>query len=203
MTEPGFREIQLSTKQVVFLFMAFVVVAVGIFLLGVSVGRGVTAGQISADTNNPAEPAVEVLPASPAVQGSAPPEADKLTYHDGLQKTPSTPPPPMPDSPPDTTATPAAGSPATKPATASPKAAAPPAKTTGTLFIQVDSFSSADNARRQVTQLKAKGFPAFVFEAPGGGAKYKTRVGPFPDGAAQDAMIAKLRREGYKPSPIR
>ena len=42
MSDSGFREIQLSGKQVVFLFMAGVVVAVGVFLLGVSVGRGVT-----------------------------------------------------------------------------------------------------------------------------------------------------------------
>src|SRR5688500_2754364 len=46
MSDQGFREIQLSGKQLVFLFMASVVVAVGVFLLGVSVGRGVrqTAG---------------------------------------------------------------------------------------------------------------------------------------------------------------
>ncbi len=42
MSEPGFREIQLNTKQVVFLFIAVVTAAVGIFLLGVSVGKGVT-----------------------------------------------------------------------------------------------------------------------------------------------------------------
>ena len=35
MSEPGFREIQLNTKQVVFLFMACIVAAVAIFLLGV------------------------------------------------------------------------------------------------------------------------------------------------------------------------
>ena len=40
MAEPGVHEIQLSAKQLVFMFMAAVVVAVGIFLLGVSVGRG-------------------------------------------------------------------------------------------------------------------------------------------------------------------
>ena len=41
MTDQGFREIQLSGKQLVFLFMASVVLAVVVFLLGVSVGRGV------------------------------------------------------------------------------------------------------------------------------------------------------------------
>lgn len=54
MTDQNFREIQLSSKQLVFLFMASVVLAVAIFLLGVSVGRGVksatTPGAQAADT---------------------------------------------------------------------------------------------------------------------------------------------------------
>jgi hypothetical protein len=41
MADQEYREIQLSGKQIVFLFMSLVVVAVVIFLLGVSVGRGV------------------------------------------------------------------------------------------------------------------------------------------------------------------
>ena len=41
MTDQTFREIQLSGKQLVFAFMASVVVLVAAFLLGVSVGRGV------------------------------------------------------------------------------------------------------------------------------------------------------------------
>ena len=41
--EDGFHEIQLSGKQLVFLFMATTVVSVVIFLCGVLVGRGVRA----------------------------------------------------------------------------------------------------------------------------------------------------------------
>ena len=41
--DDAFREIQLSGKQLVFLFMAVVVIAVVIFLIGVQVGRGVRA----------------------------------------------------------------------------------------------------------------------------------------------------------------
>ena len=39
-TDDGFHEIQLSGKQLVFLFMATTVVSVVIFLCGVLVGRG-------------------------------------------------------------------------------------------------------------------------------------------------------------------
>ena len=41
LADQGFHEIQLSGKQLVFLFMATTVVAVLIFLCGVKVGRGV------------------------------------------------------------------------------------------------------------------------------------------------------------------
>jgi cell division septation protein DedD len=41
MSDQGFREVQLSGKQVVFLFMALAVALIGTFLLGVSVGRHV------------------------------------------------------------------------------------------------------------------------------------------------------------------
>ena len=41
MADSNIREIQVSAKQLVFLFMASVVLAVAVFLLGVSVGRGV------------------------------------------------------------------------------------------------------------------------------------------------------------------
>ena len=43
LADDGFHEIQLSGKQLVFLFMATTIVAVSIFLCGVQVGRGVKA----------------------------------------------------------------------------------------------------------------------------------------------------------------
>src|SRR5579864_8194823 len=72
MAESGIREIQVSRKQLVFLFMASVVFVVVIFLLGVSVGRGsrsplnstlpadvatMTEGAMPAPPNTPANPA--------------------------------------------------------------------------------------------------------------------------------------------------
>ena len=53
MSDDGFSEIQLSGKQLVFLFMATTVIAVVIFLCGVLVGRGVP--QAAALSEFPAE----------------------------------------------------------------------------------------------------------------------------------------------------
>src|SRR5262245_19983196 len=82
------------SKQTVFLFMSAVVVAVVIFLLGVSVGRGVrsnieaqAAAQSAAQNPTPADPAA----ATPAPPAQAAPS--DLNYHDSLR---SGAPPPAP-----------------------------------------------------------------------------------------------------------
>lgn len=78
MSDQGFREIQLGGKQLVFLFMASVVVAVAVFLLGVSVGRGVrqstgASGQVVDAEQAAADATPTVMPPptalSPADQG--------------------------------------------------------------------------------------------------------------------------------------
>ena len=52
--DDGFHEIQLSGKQLVFLFMATTVVSVVIFLCGVLVGREVRGDTVRADATPPA-----------------------------------------------------------------------------------------------------------------------------------------------------
>lgn len=73
-SDDGFHEIQLSGKQLVFLFMATTVVSVVIFLCGVLVGRGVQAergGEPGGD------PAVTAAPApSDTVAEAGPPAAE-------------------------------------------------------------------------------------------------------------------------------
>ena len=71
-SDDSVREIQLSGKQLVFLFMAVTVVSVVIFLCGVLVGRGVQARTgVSADATTAA---VEET-ADPTAPDAAPPDA--------------------------------------------------------------------------------------------------------------------------------
>ena len=79
--EDGFREIQLSGKQLVFVGMAGFVIAVGIFLMGVQVGRGVLAhrgvpeaSEASAHETEPPPPPASVS------QGSTPPVTAGVDY---------------------------------------------------------------------------------------------------------------------------
>jgi cell division septation protein DedD len=209
MSEPGFREIQLNTKQVVFLFIAGVAGAVAIFLLGVTVGRGVTSDR-PADAVQNTDPAADVK-AGGVMPPATSPKPNELTYHDDLQGRGRTSAPPTPpDAPPETTPTrtptppPAAASkPNPTPAVSPAPQAAAAAKTSGGYFVQVDSFGSRANANRRVAELKGKGFVAFIFEAPGTGAIFNVRVGPFPDVPAAEAMRERLRKEGFRPSITR
>jgi len=107
MSEPGFREIQLNTKQVVFLFIAGLAVLVGIFLLGVQAGRGVSPERAGETVQAP-DPAADVT-ASGAMPPATSPKPDELKYHDELQKGAAkgaTAPPTPPDAPPEPAAKP-------------------------------------------------------------------------------------------------
>lgn len=117
--DDAFHEIQLSGKQLVFLFMATTAVAVAIFLCGVQVGRNARGGErlaesqdtaaaaATASTPTASTPTASQLQASaapapaPIAESSGPPAAeppapaadadDKLSYADRLQgdKTPA------------------------------------------------------------------------------------------------------------------
>jgi hypothetical protein len=75
-SDDGFHEIQLSGKQLVFLFMATTVVSVVIFLCGVLVGRGVKGDTVSAAESAAAPPAAVATPSEPA---AAPPTGEPRT----------------------------------------------------------------------------------------------------------------------------
>lgn len=91
-TDDGFHEIQLSGKQLVFMFMAVTIVSVVIFLCGVLVGRGVrvareapavpaATAETPAATDVPEAPPLEAPPAPAEPAGApagaaAPPPAD-------------------------------------------------------------------------------------------------------------------------------
>ncbi|MGB7220515.1 MAG: hypothetical protein WBD07_17080, partial [Vicinamibacterales bacterium] len=96
--DDGFREIQLSGKQLVFVFMAVTALSAAIFLCGVFVGRGVRAerGEATNDasalsaaeetTPRPADAAVTPALGSDPTVAPAPQTVDDLSYFNRLQK---------------------------------------------------------------------------------------------------------------------
>ena len=67
--------------------------------------------------------------------------------------------------------------------------------------VQLGSFAGRDNAAHLVTDLRRKGYAAFVSEYHGSGrVLYRVRVGPEQDRGRVDAIAQRLAREGYRGS---
>lgn len=189
-SEEGFHEIQLSGKQLVFLFMATTVVSVVIFLLGVVVGRRVPAETLVAEATGTLEstPADQPQAAPDAGQPAAEPpppvqeEPDQFSYHQRLQQV----------APPTENVQPA---PATPPA-APPRESAAPA-TGGEWVVQIGAYKDRKTADDIVNTLKRNNFPAFaVAPAPGSpAALFRVRVGPYRERREAEAIAGRLQRE--------
>jgi cell division septation protein DedD len=202
MSDEGYREIHLTGKQLVFLFMAATVVAVVIFLLGVLVGRGVqadkdpgsgaslvSAPQIVPDTTT--APVPEAPPVSPPAAGAATPApqpVDERGAPGRLQDKAATPETLKPASPAAReTPAPAKTDPdpgrqaaAAKPAAVQAGDRAEPA--VEGFIVQVAAVAKRSEADAIVKRLVSKGFRAYVFVPSG-----RTAVGVF-----------RIRVGGYK-----
>ena len=218
--EDGFHEIQLSGKQLVFLFMATTLVSVLIFLCGVLVGRGVRAERggeeaISASAA-PAAPATDTAPSTVVPPPSPPPE-QPLTYDktlrdakppaDTLKKAPETPPAAAQNPPPATAAqqpaTAAAPPAAEKPATPPPaRADVPTSGRPGTWVIQVHALQNRDAATTFVRTLASKGYPAFLLNPAAGSPQiYRVQIGGYRDRGEAEQVARRLEKEEqFKPA---
>ncbi len=219
--EDGFREIQLSGKQLVFLFMAVTVVLVVTFLTGVLVGRGVRAersAQADADviTESPAEPVrATVTPpvddptrAAPPVEASedpAPGDKPPVAIERGPAPAPK-PVEPVKAVPAPTTAPPAAKPAPAKPApaVASPPGAAPATAVASTAAsapvrngyaVQVAAVKERGEADPIVKRLSGKGYDVYV-EAPKGSQKmFRVRIGSFKTRREAQVLAIRLQKE--------
>ena len=217
MSDQGVREIQLSGKQLVFLFMAAVVFTVVVFLLGVSVGRGVrdnTGGApVMASVPGGAKSS-ELPPATKTGPGDLtydkalqspkpgegtkppadlpkvdPPDPAKQRETQGLPPATSPPPPPPPAG--TKSPPPAETKSATPPPATKPPAPAPIPPATGAYWVQVGLFKDRSNAENLVRELKAEGFVATLQPA---GGSVRVRVGPFDDRTQAEATAKRLAR---------
>ena len=211
-TDDGFHEIQLSGKQLVFLFMATTTAAVLIFLCGVWVGRGVPSERVSAgDSGDPVAataPPPAVTPSQPVAAGGPPaaePPApasereDELSYAKRLQA----------DAAPAEKLKAPAAAPAAKTAPApEPRTAqktAPPAPQSagraGAWIVQVVSLQDRGAATTIARRLSGKGYPAFVLDpVPGGPRIYRVQVGGFSDKNDAEQASRRLEKdEQFKP----
>jgi cell division septation protein DedD len=205
--DDGFHEIQLSGKQIVFLFMVLTVASAVIFLMGVLVGRSVPAdrgddaAQVTAPASASPQPVAEGLPASepPAPASETP---DELSYHKRLQGERAPQEAVKPEQPkpaaPDTSAPPPAAQETSAP---KPAAAAPEGGRPGAWVVQVGAFGNASAARDVVRKLAEKGHPAFLVNpAPGMPAIYRVQVGGYTSRSEADQIARRIEKEDqFKP----
>jgi hypothetical protein len=223
--DDAFHEIQLSGKQLVFLFMATTIVAVVIFLCGVQVGRGVKAAP--ADTSDAvasatvpsvarATPQAPATTEQPATEPPAPPKDtdEDLSYAKRLQAEGQTAEKVKPHSD-----TPPAASPSAAPAAVSttaavtPKEVAPPVKDTpakataalvsrpGVWVVQVQALKDHGAAAQLAERLVGKGYPAFVLGPVAGAPSiYRVQVGRYNDRREAEQVARRLEKEEqFKP----
>lgn len=199
MHDEGFHEIQLSGKELVFLFMATTLVAVVIFLCGVQVGRNVrtdpaasgdTASAAPAPAATPSQPQAAAGPPSSEPPAPAAEPADELSYAKRLQA----------DSAPAEklkSPSPSSSAPAAKPAPIEP----PATKITSTgrpgpWIVQLTALQDRAAAGAIARRLAAKGYPAFVLDPPAGSpALFRVQVGGYGDRAGAEQAARRLEKE--------
>jgi cell division septation protein DedD len=202
MADEGFREIQLSGKQLVFLFMAAVVFSVVIFLSGVMVGRGVRPpGTVvaAASTEIPIDPTAPVQSSSSAttLNAARPPVStqEALTYAERLEA--PTPPPetlkpaaPVAD-PPDPPRESVPPEPPAKSRDESTAFSEPP----GNGFVVQVGAHPRSTANTIARRLADQGFPAFVTARDGG--LFAVRVGKYKDRREAEDIARRLKDRQY------
>jgi cell division septation protein DedD len=206
--DEGFHEIQLSGKQLVFLFMTGATLAVLIFLCGVQVGRNVKSDGVAAadasDTVASAEPPAASTPTAaapssgpPAAEPPAPPQDDELSYAKRLQASdPAAGDRVVAKAEPMKPADDPKPAPAAKPASGPLSAGRP-----GGWIVQLTALQDRTAAAAIARQLSIKGYPAFVVDpAPGAPVIYRVQVGGYVDRDKADQAARRLEKdEHYKP----
>lgn len=176
MTNKDYRELQLSSSQLVLIFIAILALGVVIFLLGVSVGK--KQAQMADTTQFASEPlkekAMEEVTKPPEQTEKQPEEAEKPA-----------------EQPKDTISEELASHQKAKAETKAKPAAIPGRSG---YYIQVGAFKSRDSAYGIANELKDQGFPAQVFDPSPTETNplFKVRVGGYETRAQAEAELEKI-----------
>jgi DedD protein len=211
--DDGFHEIQLSGKQLVFLFLVTTTIIVVVFLCGVKVGRGARAAQaetpdqLVAAATPGTQPVPDTGPTAAEPPAPAAETPDELSYHERLKgaapreetlkpKAETRPEPAPGPAPKPTPPASAQGS-----ARAAESAGVPTAGRPGTWAVQVIATRDRDMATSIVKRLAGRGYPAFLVAPPAGAgpAYYKVHVGRYTDrGEAQQVSLRIKKEEQFQ-----
>lgn len=198
MKNKDYRELQISSSVLIFIFIGVIIVGIVIFLLGVSVGKKQAAASgIPAAPQSQLEEVVAEKPKTAAEQDD--PISQELEGHQAAQQESLEQPEEV--SQPEVKTKP----PAEKPAPA--KSTPPPAKSTaapgGNFFLQIGAFRNRESAEAVVEKYGSMGFPGQVIVPAAGDNRqlYRVVLGGYNTRAdAERAKAQLVETEGQKAS---
>lgn len=186
MSNKDYRELQLSSSQLILIFIAILVLGIVVFLLGVSVGK--KQGKIVEETQLAEKPAEQITQPKPVPQKeSSDPISEELESHkkageEKVQEEKIKAQPPV------------------KPKVESSRTAAS-SRSQNMYWIQVGAYSSQQNANNLAEDYKRKGYNAIIIEpSPTASRKlYRVRLGGYPTREeAEKARDALAQQENKK-----
>jgi cell division septation protein DedD len=185
MSNKDYRELQLSSSQLILIFIAILVLGIVVFLLGVSVGK--KQGKIIEETQLAEKPAEQINQQKPVPQKeSADPISQELESHKkaGEEKVQEEK---------------IKSQPTAKPKVESPKPTAT-SQSQNVYWIQVGAYSSQQNANTLVEGYKGKGYNAIVIEPSQTDRRkfYRVRLGGYPTREQAEKARDELAREENK-----
>lgn len=183
MKNKEYRELQISSSSLIFIFLAIIILGIIIFLLGVSVGKKQT--QIVSTAQLPPGETIKKVTTEkpePVIQEPKDPIDEEIeAFKENKQKEP-------------------AAKPIEK-KVEKPKPTPPPPQVNKSLFyIQVGAYRNKTGAETYATELSQKGYDARIYN-PGPNDRnqlYKIRVGGFNTRAEAEQVLARLAVEEGK-----
>jgi len=185
MSNKDYRELQLSSSQLIMIFIAILVLGIVVFLLGVSVGK--KQGKIVEETQLAEKPAEQITEQKPIPQKESGDQiSQELESHKkaGENKVPEEK---------------VQAEPAFKPKVESPKPATS-SPSQDVYWIQVGAYSSQQNANALVEEYEKKGYNAIVREpSPTDRRKlYRVRLGGYPTREQAEKARNELAKQENK-----
>ncbi len=181
MRNKEFREVQVSSSGLVFIFIAILVLGVFIFLLGISVGKKQV--RMAGPTTILARPATETVSGQPPAVVKDRTPAVEPARESEVKTAPKS---PVADTAAKVSAAgekPAPRTTAAAPATTRPAASKPaPPAPSGSYYIQIGAFNEKSQADTFAARFKGQGYPAVV-------------VSPFP---SDRRPTYRVRLVGYR-----
>ncbi len=191
MKNKDFRELQVSSSLLVFIFVGILILGVFIFLLGVSVGKKQV--QIASETGaaprimteqvkeQPPKATPETVSDAPADSGKSTIASELASGQKPLQTVKEAPKKAAPE----------------RPAAVKPeaKSAAPQ---TNPFYIQVGAFNDKQTAEKTAGDFKKLGYQVVVLDPSSTIKKFRVRLGGFPNKEDAQKALVKLKTESKK-----